>query len=199
MKWIRGYRAHPRGRQLADRHYSRRAVGSRQFVPPGRCVVLVSEMRTAVWVTSWPAYVRHAWPGAWVNSLFRRERDGGATLEDDQRASEMIRAAVAATLSVWPEAPALGMVTFVNSSEVRGVRRRAHTCSVDCGLTTVFGYSYERAGFRHVGFTAGGLWAWQLRRDDMPSPIEPLREQRELPWPAESLLGKANDRHGVRG
>jgi hypothetical protein len=29
------------------------------------------------------------------------------------------------------------------------------------------------AGFRHVGFTKGGLWAWQMLPDEMP-PAEQL-------------------------
>jgi hypothetical protein len=50
--------------------------GLRAVVPPGRCLVLLTADRSAVWVTSWPlaAYVRHAWPGAWACSLFRNER-----------------------------------------------------------------------------------------------------------------------------
>jgi hypothetical protein len=182
VNWLLAYRADPRGRALADRHYSRRRVGARQFVPPGRCVVLVSAFGTAVWVTSWqlPEYTRHAWAGAWVNSLFRRER----SLEDDTEASEMIRAAVAVTRSVWPTVPTLGMVSFVDPSKLPGIPRRAHRCEVNCGRTSVFGYSYERAGFHHVGFTAGGLWVWQMRPSDMPSPMVPLIEQGELAWGA---------------
>lgn len=75
MRWALSHRFDPRALPLADRHYNRRKVGSPQFVPPGRCVVLLSAEATALWVTSWPfaQYVRHAWGGAWVNSLFRNE------------------------------------------------------------------------------------------------------------------------------
>jgi hypothetical protein len=132
---------------LADRHYNRRKIGSPQFVPPGRCVVLLTECRRALWVTSWPfaEYVRHAWGGAWVNSLFRNE---GAGL-----ASDLIRAAVAATRAVW-EPPELGIVTFVNSNKVR--RKRDP------------GRCYLRAGFKCCGTTKGGLLAFQMLPDDMP-------------------------------
>ena len=66
----RGARTRPPG-SLADRYYNRQARGAAQFVPPGRCPVLLTADRSAVWVTSWPLaeYVRHAWPGAWVCSL----------------------------------------------------------------------------------------------------------------------------------
>lgn len=148
MIWSRSHRFDARALPLADRHYNRRAVGSPQFVPPGRAVVLLSTCGRAVWVTSWPfaEYVRHAWPGAWVNSLFRNE---GAGLSSD-----LIRQAVAATLAVWPDPPALGMVTFVDAAKTRHKRDP--------------GRCYRRAGFQHVGFTAGGLWAFRLMPERFP-------------------------------
>lgn len=105
----------------------------------------------AVWATSWPfaAYVKHAWAGAWVNSLFRNE---GAGLS-----SELIRAAVIHTARQW-EAPALGMVTFVDAGKVKAKRNP--------------GYCYLRAGFEHVGETKGGLLAFQL----LPTQIAYLTE-----------------------
>ena len=91
MLWRISHRADPVACRIADRHYNRQKPGTPQFVPPGRCMVLLNEDATALWVTSWPfaEWVKHRWPGAWVNSCFRRE--GGA------RASDLIRDAVAAT------------------------------------------------------------------------------------------------------
>lgn len=156
MRWLLAHRFDPHACSIADRHYNRRKPGSPQFVPPGRCIVLTTEQ--AVWVTSWPfaEYVRHAWPGAWVNSCFRRE--GG-----EQLASEMIRDAVAATRWKWPEVPDLGMVTFVDAGKVR--RKRDP------------GRCYVHAGFRRVGHTKGGLVALQLLPEDMPEPSAPLGAQ----------------------
>jgi len=76
---------------LADRHYSRRKIGSPQFVKPGSNIVLLTEAADALWVTSWPdgQYVRHAWPGAWECSFFRNE--------GDVLSSELITEAVAIT------------------------------------------------------------------------------------------------------
>ena len=152
--WQLSNRFDPLALPLADRHYNRQKVGSPQFVPPGRCIVLRSN--DALWVTSWPfaEYVRHAWPGAWVNSLFRNE---GA-----RRASDMIRSAVAMTRSVWG-APELGIVTFVDPKHVRPTKVRGES---------VYGYCYKAAGFTHVGFTKGGLWAWQMLPAEMPDPLE---------------------------
>ena len=154
--WHLSDRADPAARVIADRHYNRQKPGTPQFVPPGRCLVLRTDV--AVWVTSWPfaEYVRHAWPGAWINSCFRRE--GG-----DHLASDMIRAAVAATVWRWPDVPDLGMVTFVDAGKVRHKRDP--------------GRCYRHAGFRHVGFTKGGLLAWQLLPEDMPEPVAPFGAQ----------------------
>ena len=96
-------------------------------------------------------------------------------MEDDHPASEMIRLAVAATRALWPRVPPLGMVTFVDPTEVAATPMRRHRCRINCGERRIYGYSYERAGFAHVGYTAErGLWAWQLLPDDMPEPSAPL-------------------------
>jgi hypothetical protein len=62
------------------------------------------------------------------------------------------------TRSIW-EPPELGCVTFVNPKFVKPVYRRGKT---------IYGYSYMKAGFEHVGFTKSGLWAWQLLPHAMP-------------------------------
>jgi hypothetical protein len=152
IAWSISHRADPRAVAIADRHYNRQHPGTPQFVPPGRCVVLV--MAGACWVTSWPypEYVKHRWAGAWVNSLFRKEVPG--------RASEYIRAAVAATRYLWPAVPDLGLITFVDGSKVRHKRDP--------------GRSYLKAGFVRDGETAGGLLAFRLTVDRMPPAAPPL-------------------------
>ncbi len=61
MHWCLSHRADPRAVALADRHCSRRKVGSPQFVPPGRCLVLLTPAADALWVTSWqrPEFIKH--------------------------------------------------------------------------------------------------------------------------------------------
>jgi len=151
-RWIKSTRADPRSRLIADRHYNRQKVGTRQFVPPGRCVVLVlpESLGDALWVTSWPfaEYVKHRWAGAWVNSLFRNE---SALLS-----SELIREAVAITRSIW-EPPPLGLVTFVDAQKVRHKRDP--------------GRCYLRAGFYRDGETGGGLLAFRMPPENMPPPL----------------------------
>lgn len=140
-------------------HYNRQSVGSKQFVPPGRCVVLLSLDVRCLWVTSWPfaEYVRHEWAGAWVNSTFRRDYEPDET--PMALASEMIRQAVAVTRWFWPDVPDLGMVTFVDARKVEHKRRP--------------GRIYLKAGFRQVGTTKGGLLAFQMLPQEMPEALPP--------------------------
>lgn len=160
MRWQLSDRADPVARRIADRHYNRQKVGSGQFVPPGRCVVLRTPEGDAFWISSWPfaEYVKHAWGGAWVCTAFRNE--------SPHLSSELIREAVAATLAVWPDPPALGMVTFVDRTKVR--RKRDP------------GRCYLRAGFERVGETKGGLVALQLLPSAMPDPLEALGTQQSV-------------------
>lgn len=138
---------------LADRHYNRQKPGTPQFVPPGRCLVLLTPDAGAFWVTSWPfaEYTQHRWGGAWVNSAFRRE--------SGPLSSELIRAAIAVTRWRWPDTPNLGMVTFINRDKVRHKRD--------------FGRCYLRAGFVNDGETQGGLLALRMPPEAMPEPEAP--------------------------
>lgn len=137
---------------LADRHYNRQKPGTPQFMPPGQSFVLKSLCGRAVWATSWPLakFTKHAWAGAWVNTIFRNE---GAGLSSD-----LIRAAVAHTRHKW-NPPPLGVVTFVDPTKVRHKRDP--------------GRCYLKAGFRRVGMTKGGLITFQMEPAEMPD-AEPV-------------------------
>ena len=156
MLWRISHRADKAALPLADRHYNRQHVGSPQFVPPGRC--LLTPAADAVWVTSWPfaEYVKHRWAGAWVCSIFRRE--GGA------KATDLIRDALAATAWTWP-IPALGMVTFIDSKQVKPTMVRG---------APVYGWTWLKSGFVPDGETKGGLLAFRIAPDRMPAPEAPL-------------------------
>jgi len=149
MHWHASHRADPLALPLADRHYSRQKPGTPQFVPPGRCLVLLNQDVTALWVTSWPftRWVRHAWAGAWVCSFFRNE--------SPHLSSDLIVDAVAATRWYWPDVPALGIVTFIDPAKVR---------------STNPGFCYRSAGWTRLRETTkGGLIVYQLLPRDMPS------------------------------
>lgn len=166
MRWSQSHRFDAAVLPLANRHYNRQKIGSPQFAPPGSCFVLkrlVDFDVTAFWITSNPfaEYVRHDWAGAWVCSAFRNEGDGDV-------ASELILEALAATRWFYGEPPPLGLITFVNPSKVPPVTRRGNE---------VYGYCFMKAGFEHVGFTKGGLWAWQKRQIDFPPAAPPIGGQ----------------------
>ena len=158
MMWRLSHRADRAALPLADRHYNRQKIGSPQFVPPGRCLVLLTECERGLWVTSWPfaEYVRHAWPGAWVCSCFRSEGAG--------RASDLIRSAVAATRATYGEPPETGMVTFISRRHVKPTKVR--------GADT-WGWTWLKAGFEPCGETKGGLLAFRLAPEVMPPPDLP--------------------------
>jgi len=164
MLWRMSHRFDRAALPLADRHYNRQTPGSPQFVPPGRCLVLLAgplEKPTALWVTSWPLaeYTRHAWAGAWVCSCFRNE---GAGLS-----SELIREAVAITRWRYGTPPDLGMVTFVDRGKTKPKKHP--------------GYCYMRAGFSPVGRTkVNRLHALQLLPAEMPAPVMPTGGQAQL-------------------
>lgn len=159
MLWFKSNRADYETRLIADRHYNRQKIGSPQFVPPGRCLVLKTNPVDAFWVTSYPfaEYVKHAWAGAWVCSAFRNE--------GEHLSSDLIRDAIAVTRTVW-EPPELGMITFVDTKKVKHKRD--------------FGRCYLKAGFRNVGFTKGGLVALQLLPAEMPEPQAALELEAQL-------------------
>lgn len=158
MIWRVSHRADDKARQIADRHYNRQSIGAANFVAPGRCLVLYAPK--ALWVTSWPfaEYVKHDWAGAWVCSCFRNEGVG--------LSSDLIRQAVAATRWVWPNIPDLGMITFVDRSKTKPKKDP--------------GYCYQKAGWKRVGKTKGGLVALQLLPEAMPEPMQPLNSQYRL-------------------
>lgn len=157
MVWEASHRADERSRLIADRHYNRQKVGSPQFAPPGRCLVLYAGTTSgeALWITSWPfaEYVKHAWAGAWVCSAFRNEGAGVSSV--------LITQALAATRHHYGEPPALGMVSFIDRRKVRPTRVRGRD---------VWGWTWFKAGFREIGETKGGLLAVGINPADMPSP-----------------------------
>ena len=112
--WRRTTKFDPRAAALADRHYSRRTVGSPQFMPPGRTLVLVTEAGDAVWGTHWPdPALTLDGLDAWRCSIFRNE---GPHLSSD-----LIVEAMQRTAETWRERPQDGWLTFVRIDKVRSV------------------------------------------------------------------------------
>lgn len=162
MDWHLSWRADPVANAVAKRHYNCQSPDSDQWVKPGACLCFRTSEGGAIWSTSAPfaQYVKHDWAGAWENSTFRNER------RDLYLSSDLIRQAIAATLSYWPEPPALGMITMIDATLTR-TKRDPGRC-------------YRKAGFKHVGFTRGGLYVLQLEPDDFPEPVAPIGYQEVL-------------------
>jgi len=182
MRWRESWRADPAGRRIADGHYNRQNPEAEQFVPPGRCVVLVIP-DIALWITSWPypEYVKHAWPSAWVCSTFRNVPGPGRD-RPEHVSSDLAIEALAGTRFYW-EPPSWGMITFIDPDKTRHKRDP--------------GRCFRKAGFHISGkapgkyrpacicegkppATAGGLVALHLAASAMPPPLQPLGAQSSL-------------------
>lgn len=163
VRWHLSHRADPRALPIADRHYNRQKPGTPQFVPPGRCIVLLTADADALWVSSWPfaEYVRHRWAGAWVCSCFRNE--------SPHLSSELIREAVAVTRDIWGDPPPQGFVTFVDRDKTR--RKRDP------------GRCYRKAGWSPIGMTKGGLVALGLS-PELIGPPQPAADAQPSLWSA---------------
>lgn len=155
-------RADKAAAKIADRHYSRQKPGTDQFTPPGRVIVLVTPEYNALWATSWPyeQYVNRVIPDAWVNSIFRNE--------SNHLSSEMILQAIAVTKWYFGKPPASGMITLIDTTKVKPIKKRGKN---------YWGYTYEKAGFQHVTETQGGLLIFQLLPEKMPVAAPPLNYQ----------------------
>ena len=131
--WHRVTKFDAAGAALADRHYSRRTVGSAQFMPPGQTVVLATSDRLAVF--GW--WRPHPWSGikamngldGWTCTIFRNERP--------ILSSELILDAEAALAGydIGPD----GLLTYVWDSRVRSANP---------------GACFKHAGWRVIGRSA---------------------------------------------
>lgn len=174
MYWKLVTRTDSRARMLADRHYSRKVKGHPEFCPPGNNIVLLGLNDDALWVSHRPdPWATLAMPRLdgfdyWDNPYFRNESGGIA--------SEMIREAIAITLSIWQDIlPRDGFHSFVDSKQVKPTMRRGRP---------VYGWCFEKAGFY--------LWpertkSKKLLRYILPlaqllqiEPMQPYREQQQL-------------------
>lgn len=135
--WIRVGKFDPRAAALADRHYSRRKVGSPQFMPPGETVILLSPGSDAVfgWWRPHPSSGIVAMNGldGWTCTIFRNE--------SQQRSSDLILAAEEFLLDLGVTVGPDGLITYVWDSRVSSQNP---------------GYCFKRAGWRRTGRSADG-------------------------------------------
>lgn len=136
--WQRVTKFDTRAVALADRHYSRRKPGSRQFMPPGETVVLLSEDERAVfgWWRPHPSSGIKAMNGldGWTCTIFRNA--GSRWLS-----SSMILDAENVLMSLGVTIGPDGFITYVWDSKVASDNP---------------GYCFKCAGYRVAGRSADG-------------------------------------------
>jgi len=133
--WHQVTKFDPRAAKLADGHYSRRTIGSPQFMPPGETIVLLTADATAVWGW-WRPHPRSGLKAmngldGWTCTIFRNV---GPALSSD-----LILDAEQALVgrSIGPD----GMLTYVWDRKVRSLNP---------------GYCFKVAGWKRVGRSADG-------------------------------------------
>jgi hypothetical protein len=126
----------PAGARLADRHYSRRNIGSPQFMPPGQTLVLVTPLGDAVfgWWRPHPdsGLVAMNKLDGWTCSIFRNE---GRLLSSDLILEA--EQALAERYTCGPD----GLLTYVFDSKIRSVNP---------------GFCFKAAGWKRRGRSADG-------------------------------------------
>lgn len=137
MTWQKVTKFDPRSAALADRHYSRRTIGSNQFMPPGETMILLTEATDAVfgWWRPHPGSGIVAMNGldGWTCTIFRNEGVG--------RSSDLILGAEEALLETGVTVGPAGLITYVWDSRVRSANP---------------GYCFKCAGWRVTGKSADG-------------------------------------------
>ena len=117
---------------LADRHYSRRTVGARQFLPNGRKLVIRNSAGTVLFGWLW-AYegLRMDGQTGYCCAIFRNE--------SARRSSEIILECEVVAFREWGPNR---LFTYVDPKRVRSANP---------------GYCFKVAGWRFAGFSKSGL------------------------------------------
>lgn len=135
IHWQRVTKFDARAAALADRHYSRRKVGSPQFMPPGQTIVLLTMDARAVfgWWRPDPSSGLRQMNGldGWTCTIFRNEGDALSSkliLDAEEAITEF-------GYGIGPD----GMLTYVWDSKVSSPNP---------------GYCFKRAGWRAISRSA---------------------------------------------
>lgn len=136
--WAKVTKFDPRSAALADRHYSRRKVGSPQFMPPGQTLVLLTDDEAAVfgWWRPDPSSGIKAMNGldGWTCTIFRNESLAYRSSTLILAAEEML---VAQGWDIGPD----GFITYVWDKKVKSANP---------------GYCFKLAGYKVRGRSADG-------------------------------------------
>lgn len=135
MRWERTTKFDTDCAALADRHYSRRTVGSPQFMPPGQTIVLKAPSAVWGWWRPHPSAGITPMNGldGWTCTIFRNE--------SDVLSSELVVEAETMLLLECGEIGPDGMLTYVWDRKVASANP---------------GYCFKKAGWRAIGRSADG-------------------------------------------
>ena len=118
-------------RQLADRHYSRRTIGAKQFCYSGRKLVLRNTEGTVLWVWMFPDPTMRMDNQTGYNcAIFRNE--------SSRRSSEIILEAEEWAFEKWGQNR---LYTYIDQGKI---------------LSANPGYCYKCAGWTFAGLSKGG-------------------------------------------
>ena len=111
--WQRVGKFDVRAAQLADRHYSRRKIGSPQFMPPGQTIILLDHQAVFGWWRPDPNSGLKSMNGldGWTCTIFRNE--------SQELSSTLILAAEIALTQHASDCGSDGMLTYVFDRKVR--------------------------------------------------------------------------------
>jgi len=131
--WTRTTKFDPHCAALADRHYSRRTVGSPQFMPPGQTLVLKAPEAVWGWWRPHPDAGITPMNGldGWTCTIFRNE--------SSVLSSEMVWDAERALLEEYGEVGPDGLLTYVWDRKVASSNP---------------GFCFKKAGWRAAGRSA---------------------------------------------
>ena len=133
--WHRTNKFSPTGAALADRHYSRRTVGARQFMPPGQTLVLETGDGLALfgWHRPDPTSGIRLLSGldGWTCTIFRNE--------GPRRSSDLIIEAEQYLVELGKGCGPDGLITYV---------------WIDRIVSPNPGYCFQCAGWRKTGWSA---------------------------------------------
>jgi hypothetical protein len=137
VRWIAVPKFDPTACDLADRHYSRRKIGSPQFMPPGQTLVLLERDGKAVfgWWRPHPDCGHSSMNGldGWTCTIFRNE--------SHHLSSMLILEAETALFRSGKGCGPDGLLTYVFDSRIR-------SCNP--------GYCFQQAGWAKIGRSKDG-------------------------------------------
>ena len=145
MYWQPINRTNITARGLADKHYNRKSVGHREWLPPcAEYVALLGVDRLSLWACCYQKFRRDRLD-CFDNTYFRHEAE-------NTQAIDLIKEATQITLMLMCSKPIAGIITFIDPASVAPTF--VHS-------VPTWGRTYVKAGYRFFGATGRGKLMFQ--------------------------------------